>query len=290
MVRRGNYRRHFGQRLGLYSAEDRARLAAAGGPVWVQAVSVGEMLHRAEAGRRLARRPPGRRPRRLDDDHHGIPTRARTPPVHDPGHLHPHRPAMVGAACLRDGPAVRVGHRGRRFVAESTPRSPSAGGARDACERAGFPRARSGVFAAASASWRGACSACWTACACRKRAMSPVGPRSVLGGERIACTGSIKYDDSPAAGDFNAGGPEVSLTATRVCLRPRKKATCRLHLPKAGEASVVGDRELRTVLRQLGSGQTTRPCSSRGETPIQARNACWRTFSSNCVGVSPICC
>ena len=44
MVRRGNYRRHFGQRLGLYSADVRTRLAQTPSPVWVQAVSVGEML------------------------------------------------------------------------------------------------------------------------------------------------------------------------------------------------------------------------------------------------------
>lgn len=44
MVRRGNYRRHFGQRLGTYSREVRAELARARSPVWVQAVSVGEML------------------------------------------------------------------------------------------------------------------------------------------------------------------------------------------------------------------------------------------------------
>ena len=44
MVRRGNYRRHFGQRLGIYSGEERSALLAKPSPVWVQAVSVGEML------------------------------------------------------------------------------------------------------------------------------------------------------------------------------------------------------------------------------------------------------
>ena len=44
MVRRGNFRRNFGQRLGLYSPEISARLARTHGGVWVQAVSVGEML------------------------------------------------------------------------------------------------------------------------------------------------------------------------------------------------------------------------------------------------------
>ena len=44
MVRRGNYRRHFGQRLGLYSPEVRARLAEGPPRPWLQAVSVGEML------------------------------------------------------------------------------------------------------------------------------------------------------------------------------------------------------------------------------------------------------
>ena len=44
MVRRGNFRRNFGQRLGYFSPEVKARLAAGPRKVWVQAVSVGEML------------------------------------------------------------------------------------------------------------------------------------------------------------------------------------------------------------------------------------------------------
>src|SRR5215203_753745 len=40
--RRGNYRRKFGQRLGIYSHEVRARLAG-GQPTWIHAVSVGEV-------------------------------------------------------------------------------------------------------------------------------------------------------------------------------------------------------------------------------------------------------
>jgi 3-deoxy-D-manno-octulosonic-acid transferase len=44
MVRRGNYRRAFGQRLGFYTPEVRARLANSPGRPWIQAVSVGEML------------------------------------------------------------------------------------------------------------------------------------------------------------------------------------------------------------------------------------------------------
>ena len=44
MVRRGNFRRNFGQRLGYFSPEMKARLSRGSSPVWVQAVSVGEML------------------------------------------------------------------------------------------------------------------------------------------------------------------------------------------------------------------------------------------------------
>ena len=44
MVRRGNFRRHFGQRLGIYSPEIEARLAGGSPRLWMQAVSVGEML------------------------------------------------------------------------------------------------------------------------------------------------------------------------------------------------------------------------------------------------------
>lgn len=43
MLRRGNYRDKFGQRLGLYDAETRARLAS-GGSTWLHAVSVGEVM------------------------------------------------------------------------------------------------------------------------------------------------------------------------------------------------------------------------------------------------------
>ncbi len=44
MVRRGNFRRNFGQRLGFYSAEVKARLAGDSSRMWIQAVSVGEMI------------------------------------------------------------------------------------------------------------------------------------------------------------------------------------------------------------------------------------------------------
>ena len=44
MVKRGNYRRNFGQRLGWYSQETKERLARRPPGIWVQAVSVGEML------------------------------------------------------------------------------------------------------------------------------------------------------------------------------------------------------------------------------------------------------
>ncbi len=43
MLRRGNYRANFGQRLGFYDAETRARLTP-GGSTWLHAVSVGEVM------------------------------------------------------------------------------------------------------------------------------------------------------------------------------------------------------------------------------------------------------
>ena len=44
MVRRGNFQRNFGQRLGFYAPDLKRRLADSPPRVWVQAVSVGEML------------------------------------------------------------------------------------------------------------------------------------------------------------------------------------------------------------------------------------------------------
>ena len=46
MVRRGGYREKFGQRLGIYDRELRARLSQSGGkrPTWLHAVSVGEVI------------------------------------------------------------------------------------------------------------------------------------------------------------------------------------------------------------------------------------------------------
>lgn len=43
MLRRGNFRDHFGERLGRYSAPTRALLSQ-GGPVWIHSISVGETL------------------------------------------------------------------------------------------------------------------------------------------------------------------------------------------------------------------------------------------------------
>jgi 3-deoxy-D-manno-octulosonic-acid transferase len=46
MVRRGSYREKFGQRLGIYDRDSRARLFPSGGkrPTWLHAVSVGEVM------------------------------------------------------------------------------------------------------------------------------------------------------------------------------------------------------------------------------------------------------
>ena len=43
MLRRGGYGRHFTQRFGRYGAEEEALLDAPGRPIWIQAVSVGEL-------------------------------------------------------------------------------------------------------------------------------------------------------------------------------------------------------------------------------------------------------
>ena len=59
MVRRGNYRKHFGQRLGIYSVEERASFSAASSPMWVQAVSVGEMLVALKLVAAMRERRPG---------------------------------------------------------------------------------------------------------------------------------------------------------------------------------------------------------------------------------------
>ncbi|MDD5350603.1 MAG: glycosyltransferase N-terminal domain-containing protein [Chthoniobacteraceae bacterium] len=58
MLRRGNYREKFGQRLGFYTKADRQRLAA-GGWLWIHAVSVGEMLMGIKLARTLQAGDPG---------------------------------------------------------------------------------------------------------------------------------------------------------------------------------------------------------------------------------------
>jgi 3-deoxy-D-manno-octulosonic-acid transferase len=55
MVRRGGYREKFGQRLGIYDRELRARLSQSGGkrPTWLHAVSVGEVMIALKLARQL---------------------------------------------------------------------------------------------------------------------------------------------------------------------------------------------------------------------------------------------
>ncbi|MDQ3414563.1 MAG: 3-deoxy-D-manno-octulosonic acid transferase, partial [Verrucomicrobiota bacterium] len=60
MFRRGNYRNKFGQRLGLYDAETRARLAP-GGSTWLHAVSVGEVMIALKLAAKMKERDPGLR-------------------------------------------------------------------------------------------------------------------------------------------------------------------------------------------------------------------------------------
>ncbi len=58
MLRRGHYRHKFGQRLGLYTREDRVRLEP-GGWIWIHAVSVGEMMMGLKLARTLQACEPG---------------------------------------------------------------------------------------------------------------------------------------------------------------------------------------------------------------------------------------
>lgn len=60
MLRRGNYRHKFGQRLGIYAKEDRQRLQP-GGWTWIHAVSVGEMMMGIKLARTLQAAQPGLR-------------------------------------------------------------------------------------------------------------------------------------------------------------------------------------------------------------------------------------
>ena len=59
MVRRGNFRRSFGQRFGFYSVDLRQRLASGPPRIWLQAVSVGEMLTALKLVAALRERHPG---------------------------------------------------------------------------------------------------------------------------------------------------------------------------------------------------------------------------------------
>ncbi len=58
MLRRGGYARHFTQRFGRYGAEEAARLEAPGRPIWIQAVSVGELAVAFSFMAELRRRDP----------------------------------------------------------------------------------------------------------------------------------------------------------------------------------------------------------------------------------------
>lgn len=59
MLRRGGYARDFAQRFGRYAAAETARLAAPGRPVWIQAVSVGELAVAFSFMEEMRRRDPG---------------------------------------------------------------------------------------------------------------------------------------------------------------------------------------------------------------------------------------
>ena len=59
LFRRGDFRAQFGQRLGWYAKDVRSRLAAGPPRVWLQAVSVGEMLVALKLVKALRARVPG---------------------------------------------------------------------------------------------------------------------------------------------------------------------------------------------------------------------------------------
>ncbi|MDX6767381.1 MAG: 3-deoxy-D-manno-octulosonic acid transferase [Candidatus Methylacidiphilales bacterium] len=59
MLRRGHFRRHFSQRLGIYRQPVRERLARLESPLWIHAVSVGEMMIALALVRALRERRPG---------------------------------------------------------------------------------------------------------------------------------------------------------------------------------------------------------------------------------------
>ena len=61
MLRRGGYGRHFLQRFGRYGAAEAALLAATGRPIWIQAVSVGELAVAFSFMDELRRRDPAAR-------------------------------------------------------------------------------------------------------------------------------------------------------------------------------------------------------------------------------------
>ena len=61
MVRRGDYRENFGQRFGLFSNKLKHRLAEGPPPLWLQAVSVGEMLIALKLLAALRHNSPGLR-------------------------------------------------------------------------------------------------------------------------------------------------------------------------------------------------------------------------------------
>jgi 3-deoxy-D-manno-octulosonic-acid transferase len=60
MLRRGNYREKFGQRLGFYDPETRARLSL-GGLTWLHAVSVGEVMIALKLAARMKKHEPALR-------------------------------------------------------------------------------------------------------------------------------------------------------------------------------------------------------------------------------------
>ena len=61
LVRRGGFAYHFWERFALYSREQRQALAGTGEPVWVHAVSVGEVVAATGFIRRWKQREPGSR-------------------------------------------------------------------------------------------------------------------------------------------------------------------------------------------------------------------------------------
>ena len=140
----GNYRRNFGQRLGFYSAEVRARLAAGPPRIWLQAVSVGEMLIALKLVDALRERCPDLPLVLSTTTTTGYHLARERAGAGYRGGLHAHRPGGSGAPGVRSAAAGSDRHRRWRVVAE-----PALGGATPGHQHGAGQRPAVATFGAA---------------------------------------------------------------------------------------------------------------------------------------------